>query len=624
VSRPGLRERLRYRFDRTMSRGTPALIGWLGLASLALIGVVSVLLVAFAGDEGLVRHDAWHTMWISLLRTLDPGTMGQDEGGPVLLALMLTVTVGGIFIVSALVGVLTTGLNAKLDELRKGRSRVIEAGHTVVLGWSEQIFTVITELAKAEDTGGACVVILADQDKVVMEEEIRRRVGRHRGVRVVCRTGTVTEPAELEIARPDLASVIVVPAPASDEPDIHVIKTFLALNSRTWTGTRPPVVGVVTDSTNMPAARLAAGPDVQIVDAEDISARLVVQSRRQPGLSAVYTELLGFEDDEIYMKTEPQLADRRYRDALYAFATATLMGLRHAGGTVELNPPADRVLRADDEYIVLASTRSKIRLTDTPPPIDESAVSDRPGRPEPADGTLVLNWNDRGPTIIRVLDDYVPAGSTVEIASTEVNGDPPEVGPLRHLSVSARHSDPTSRSELEALRPGRFEHVIVLAEDAYPPQHADARTLVTLLHLRDMKQRTGDAYSIVSELNDDANRRLAQVIRADDFIVSQKLISLLLTQLVKNRYLEEVFAELFDARGCDIFLKPAGEYLRECQPATFATVIEAAVRRGETAIGYRVHAQAYLPPLYGVVLNPPKAGQVTLAPEDRIVVLSNE
>jgi hypothetical protein len=607
-----------------MSRGTPALIGWLALASAGLIGVVTVLLVVFAGNDPMVRHDPWHTFWISLLRTLDPGTMGQDAGSPVLLALMLTVTIGGIFIVSALVGVLTTGLDAKLTDLRKGRSRVVESGHTIVLGWSEQIFTLISELSKADDRN-TCVVVLADRDKVEMEDEIRKRVGKRHGVRVVCRTGLVTEPAELEIARPDDAAVIVVPAPATEDPDIHVVKTFLALNSRTWPAGRPPVVGVVSDSTNLPAAQLAAGPGVQIIDAEDITARLVVQSRRQPGLSAVYTELLGFDNDEIYMKVEPKLAGTTYHDALYAFDTATVIGLRHADGAVELNAPADRVVRADDEIIAIAAERSKIRLASSRPPIDVAAISDAPRDADSPDRTLVLNWNDRGPTIVRLLDDYLPPGSTVDIAAVEVDGQTAAaVGPLRNLAVTARHGDPTSRAELEALAPGQFHHVIVLAEDAHTPQHADARTLVTLLHLRDMKQRTGEEYSIVSELNDDANRRLAQVIRADDFIVSQKLISLLLTQLARNRFLNEVFNELFDARGCDIFLKPAEEYLKGCQPATFATVIEAAHRRGETAIGYRLNADAFVPPLYGIELNPPKDRVLTLAPEDRIVVLSND
>jgi ion channel POLLUX/CASTOR len=621
VSKARLRERLRYRFDRTMSRGTPALIGWLGLTSVLLIALVGGLVWLLAGDEITEHGNPW---WLSLLRTLDPGTMGADQGKPIYLALMLAVTLGGIFIVSALVGVLSSGLDAKLADLRKGRSRVVERGHIVVLGWSEQIFTIISEMVKAGEKEHSCVVILADRDKVQMEDEVRQRLGRTGQVRVVCRTGTVTEPADVEIARPDEAAVIVVPAPAADDPDIHIIKTFLALNSREWPRGRPPMVGVVTDSTNRPAAELAAGPDVQVIDAEDITARLVVQSRRQPGLSAVYTDLLGFEGDELYMRREPKLAGMSYHDAQLAYDVATLIGLRHADGRVELNPPGTRLLEADDEVIVLAASQSAIRLAGQAVTINEAAIALYDRHPDPAESTLVLGWNDRGPTIVRLLDRYLPPGSTLRVAAPGVDGNGlAGIGPLNHLTVTTAHGDPTSRAELDRLGPGQFQHVIVLAEDGLSPQYADARTLVTLLHLRDMKERAGDTYTIVSELNDDANRRLAQVIRADDFIVGQKLISLLLSQLAKNRYLNDVFTELFDAHGCDIYLKPARDYLHIGLTANFATLIEAASRRGETAMGYRVHEQAYRPPAYGVVLNPSLHAPVVLGPDDRVIVIAN-
>src|SRR5262245_27379503 len=63
-----VRERLRYWFDRSMSRGTPALIDWLGLASLALVVVVAGLAVLLAPDD--VDRDPLRALWLSLLRTL--------------------------------------------------------------------------------------------------------------------------------------------------------------------------------------------------------------------------------------------------------------------------------------------------------------------------------------------------------------------------------------------------------------------------------------------------------------------------------------------------------------------------------------------------------------------------
>ena len=52
--------------------------------------------------------------------------------------------------------------------------------------------------------------------------------------------------------------------------------------------------------------------------------------------------------------------------------------------------------------------------------------------------------------------------------------------------------------------------------------------------------------------------------------------------------LSEVFAALFSPDGSGIHLKPAPHYVQAATSTTFATVIEAARRRGETAIGYYI------------------------------------
>ncbi|MCZ0982590.1 hypothetical protein O1L60_36875 [Streptomyces diastatochromogenes] len=147
---------------------------------------------------------------------------------------------------------------------------------------------------------------------------------------------------------------------------------------------------------------------------------------------------------------------------------------------------------------------------------------------------------------------------------------------------------------------------------------------MTLLHLRDIEERLGDPYSIVTEMNDDANREVAQVTKADDFIVSTKVISLLLTQLTENRDLYEVFTDLFDPEGSEIYLKPASHYVVPGAEANFATVVEAARREGETAIGYRLARHGEEAPGYGIFLNPPRAAPLVLGPEDAVVVLAEE
>src|ERR1051326_691658 len=165
-------EKLRYRFENTLSKGTIAIIGWLAVISI-LIVIISAAFVAITGwADGESFPEA---LWQSLMRTMDSGNVAGDNGWK-LRAVMLLVTVGGIFIVSTLIGTLTSGMEAKMDELRKGRSKVLEKNHTLVLGWSTKVFSIISELIIAnENQKNPKIVIMADKDKVEMEDEIRSK-----------------------------------------------------------------------------------------------------------------------------------------------------------------------------------------------------------------------------------------------------------------------------------------------------------------------------------------------------------------------------------------------------------------------------------------------------------------
>jgi hypothetical protein len=150
-------------------------------------------------------------------------------------------------------------------------------------------------------------------------------------------------------------------------------------------------------------------------------------------------------------------------------------------------------------------------------------------------------------------------------------------------------------------------------------QTADAQTLATLLHLRDISERSSKSFSIVSEMLAARNRELAEVTRADDFIVSDQLVSLMLSQVAENKHLNAVFADLFDPEGSEIYLKPAKDHVRTGQMVNFYTVVEAARRRNEVAIGYRLAREALNTAQSYVVVNPVKSNRVTF---DKVVVLT--
>ncbi len=115
VPKAGLRTRLRYWFDNTMSRGTPALIGWLAIVSAGLIVVVSIALAIATANESILN--VFDLLWQTFVSAFSVDI--PDNGGIAVHAIWFLLALGGIFVVSALVGLLTSGLNQKLEELRR-------------------------------------------------------------------------------------------------------------------------------------------------------------------------------------------------------------------------------------------------------------------------------------------------------------------------------------------------------------------------------------------------------------------------------------------------------------------------------------------------------------------------
>jgi voltage-gated potassium channel Kch len=309
---PGLRDRLRYFFDNTMSRGPLALIGWLALATAILIAIATLVVVGIHGlPQGMTPLDVF---WNIMFQALTPNPVDPGSGAWIYLIAMLLITFGSLFMVSILIGTLTNGIEGWVSSLRKGRSRVLESRHTVILGWSPQIFTIISELVEANaNQRQSCLVIMGDKDKVEMEDEIRDNVPNTRRTRVICRTGSPISLVDLDIVSLQTSRSIIILSPESDSPDADVIKTILAITNAANRRPEPyHIVAEIRDPRNMDVARMVGKDEVELVLVGDLIARIIAQTCRQSGLSVVYTELLDFGGDEIYFKEEPTLVGKSF------------------------------------------------------------------------------------------------------------------------------------------------------------------------------------------------------------------------------------------------------------------------------------------------------------------------
>jgi hypothetical protein len=624
-----LGDRARYWFDNTLARGASAIVGWMALLCLAVVVPASAVVVWTDPDAPQSLPGRLAAVWHLTGETL---RLGGATGTPLRVTMSVLLALVALLYVSTLVGLITTALTERLTALRRGRSTVLEQGHVVVLGWSEQVFTVVSELVAANaNQRRTAVAVLADRDKTAMEEALSTKVGPVGRTRLICRSGPTTDPAVLTLTSPATAGVVLVLPRDEPDADAEVVKTLLALRAALPGEARPPVVAAVRDDRYRLAASLAAGPGGIVLESDTVTARLIVQAARRPGLSLVHQELLDFAGDEFYLVAEPALGGRPFGDLLLSYPTSSVVGIVR-GETPVLNPPPHTPLVEDDLLVVISRDDDTVWPADCADSVEKTAMASGPATPARPERVLLLGWNRRAPLMVDQLRRRARPGSAVDVVADadEVTAQQVSEAGAHHgtdLTLTLHPGDVTRPETLQGLDVHSYDSVIVLGRDpapGQPPDEPDNRTLVTLLLLRRLEEASGRELPVVTELVDDRNRALAPLGPGADVIISGKLIGLLMAQISQNRHLAAVFEELFSADGTGIRLRPAGDYVLPGCETTFATVVAAARQRGECAIGYRSHDDASTSPGYGVRINPPKAARRRWTAGDEVIVVGED
>ena len=634
MQKPTLGEKVRYYFENTMSAGPAGVIKWLALVSLFMVLLLGVVILIFgiksspeaeAESLGFVEG-----AWQSLMATLDSGTMGGDEGWS-FRAVRFVATLGGIFLISILIGTISSGIDEKLDELKKGRSRVLESNHTLILGWSEKVFSIISEIIEANSNQKKpSIVILADKDKGEMEDEIRSKIENFGNTKIIVRSGSPLESSAIAVVNPNEARSIIVLANEEANADTYVIKSVLALtNGKNRKKDAFNIVAEIKDPKNMEAADLVGNDETVFVLSADLISRITAQTCRQSGLSVVYSEILQFDGDEIYFQAEPKLTGKTYKDVVFAYENSAVFGILTKDEQALINPPMDTVFNAGDSVIAISEDDDTIKLSGkTNFGIQDKLFNRSETQNAGVEKTLILGWNERGTRIIEELNNYVAGGSQVYIVA-DSDGIEGELVDLKKavdkISIQFQQGDINDKATLVNLKTEDYDHIILLSYKDIDVQESDAKTLICLLHLRNLSEKAGKDYSIVSEMLDIRNRDLGVVAKADDFIVGDNLISLMLSQLSENKDLKKVYDVLFEADGSEIYLKPVSRYVKTGQPVNFYTVLESAAQLNETAIGYRISAlSSDSDKHFGVNINPLKSGSMTYSDTDFIIVVAED
>ncbi|MBK6527579.1 MAG: hypothetical protein IPG07_19730 [Crocinitomicaceae bacterium] len=133
MAKHSLKSRIRYYFENTMSSGPMGVIKWLAIVSLFVVVILGII-IAITGIKSEVNPDEElgfiEGAWQILMSTLDQGAMAGDQTWS-FRAVRFVATLGSLFLLSILIGSISSGIDAKIGELKKGKSRVLESNHTL-------------------------------------------------------------------------------------------------------------------------------------------------------------------------------------------------------------------------------------------------------------------------------------------------------------------------------------------------------------------------------------------------------------------------------------------------------------------------------------------------------------
>ncbi len=609
---------LRYKFDNLMSKGAIALVGMLFLATAIVVVITGILVFVFG--EGSIRGNIWQ----SIMHVIDAGTItAADTANVPYLILMSVVTLCGIFITSILIGIITTGFEEKLNALKKGNSMVVESGHTLVLGFNESIYTILSELIAAnENQKDGCIVVLSPEDKEEVETAIAKNVLDFKTTRIICRTGSITDMHMLGQCSIDTCRSIII----NEQEDFTTTKAILAimsfLKSRPEITNPPHIVATVTESMNYEAARIASEGNAELVLVNDAVSRIIAQTCRQPGLSNVLVELFDYDGNELYFESLPSLYGKTFGDTLGLFEMATPMGVRR-GEDIVLNPDNDFTLQEGDDILLLVEDdgmakpmETAVAVPNIEPFLSQETVEVTP------ETVLILGQNEMLGQILIQLDEFFLDDSTVILADEGANTEAFDeiVQKLQHIKLKIMDCDTNLRSNLEELVHGDIDHVLLLSADDCDTERSDAMTLLKLIHLRDIAQKEDRVFNITSELKNITNQRLAKVAEVNDLVVGSNIVNLILTQVSENRDLARVFNELLQQEGSEIYIRKAAHYVQLHKEMDFYMVTEIVKQKNEIAMGYKKQDGK----LFEIVTSPLKSEKLTFGEDDYIIVLAED
>ena len=545
-----LKNRFNYWFDNRMAKGSLAFIRILIIASVLLAVLIAGLIIIFNfNEDGSIAS----VIWDSISTIINAWMPSFEDGSLGYVILMSVVAIAGVLFTSVLIGIITSAIEEKIDNLKRGNSLVLEKGHIVVLGFYPGEYTLLRQLILAAAGKPACVVIAEDMDREEMEDYINDNLEVPKNFRIVCRTADITDPSSLEKCSVETSKTVIV----SPTDDMKTIKAVLAVSALLDEKGAPEIsvnAIISKDEYRFPLS-IAEANNITTLQTNSILAKMIAHSCTQTGLSETFREVFDFEGSEFYLVEFKGLEGLTFEELMSRVSKATPAGI-YRDDKVTINPDPKMKLNDTDKVLVFSEEIDSAELVD--PPKEKPNTNIKMVDVEEKTDTIIIGHNETLPIILNELPENVTQVFLVnQDTSRKEQKAIEKVAAKRKLKLNYYEGDTHNEDDLVELAK-MAKHIVILNEHDGDPEEADMEAIFLLLNLRDIRKRYNLNFNITMEMQQEHNQKLVSRGDHTDFLVSSSMSSLILAQLAESPELIGVFREILSNEGNEFYLKNAG------------------------------------------------------------------